>query len=111
MNCIIGIVLGTAFLMIIALYCELIIAGRSEEASSRQNNEGYDSTFWKKQTCPKCKVGKESYELDRHSDTCPYIGCWENGKCPFYVPLDKPQKSFLKTYSKVQSVCMPDKKG
>jgi len=48
--------------------------------------------FWKKQICPKCKVGKESYDLDRHSEMCPYIGCLKDSKCHFYVPLDKDTK-------------------
>lgn len=79
-------------MIIAALYRELTIADRSDEVSNRQNDEGYDNMFWKKKICTKCKVGKESYELDRNSDACPYIGCWKNNKCPFYMPLDKSQK-------------------
>ena len=45
--------------------------------------------FWKKQICPKCKTGKESYELDQYSDICPYIDYWKSGKCPFYKPFPK----------------------
>lgn len=45
--------------------------------------------YLEKQICPKCKVGKESYELDRHSETCPYIEYWKDGKCPFFRPIDK----------------------
>lgn len=33
--------------------------------------------IWKKQICPRCKTGKDSYELDKRSEACPYIGCWK----------------------------------
>ncbi len=51
--------------------------------------------LWEKQICPKCKVGKWSYDLDKHSVACPYIGCWKDGKCQFYVPLGKSSKTSL----------------
>ncbi len=51
----------------------------------------------KKQICPRCKTGKESYELDRHSEVCPYIGCWKNGKCPYFQSVEKTsEKGILK---------------
>ena len=56
------------------------------------SDEQVNKMFIKKQICPKCKVGKESYELDRLSETCPYIGYWKDGKCQFFQPLDKPLK-------------------
>ena len=49
--------------------------------------------IWKKQICPRCKTGKDSYELDKRSEACPYIGCWKNGKCSFYEPLENPSES------------------
>ena len=44
----------------------------------------------KKQLCVSCKTGKESYELDSHSETCPYIYCYNviRNKCRFYKPLE-----------------------
>jgi len=45
------------------------------------------------QICSSCKTGKESYELDKHSEACPYIGCWKDGKCSFYVPLEMPSQT------------------
>lgn len=48
--------------------------------------------YLEKQICPKCKVGKESFELDKHSETCPHIECWEDGKCPFFKPIDDHEK-------------------
>ncbi len=94
MNWIIGIVLGTALVvLVVALYCALIIAGRSDEQANMENNEGADEMFWKKQICPRCKTGKCTYELDPKSEVCPYIGCWKRNKCHFYKPLDKSQKN------------------
>ena len=37
--------------------------------------------------CPNCKTGKESYLLDRLSESCPYIECMQDGKCKFYIPF------------------------
>ena len=45
------------------------------------NNKGGGRMIWKKQICPRCKTGKDSYELDKRSEACPYISCWKNGKC------------------------------
>ena len=48
--------------------------------------------MFKRNLCPKCKTGKYTYELDRRSPVCPYIGCYSGKKCPMYVKLEKPQK-------------------
>ena len=48
--------------------------------------------MFKRKLCPKCKTGKYTYELDRRSPVCPYIGCYSGKKCPMYVKLEKPQK-------------------
>ena len=40
-----------------------------------------------KQLCPNCKTGSESYQLDKQSESCPYIGCLKDGKCNFYEPF------------------------
>ena len=52
-----------------------------------------DRVFENKKICQSCKTGKYFYELDPKSDTCPYIACWEQNKCPFYKPLDKTSKN------------------
>lgn len=46
----------------------------------------------KRELCPKCKTGKYTYELDKRSPMCPYIGCHNGKKCSMYAK-DKPQKS------------------
>ncbi len=51
--------------------------------------------LWKKKMCAICKIGKKSYKLDPHSETCPYIWCWKNGKCQFFMPLDKTTKKCI----------------
>lgn len=52
--------------------------------------------MFKRKLCPKCKTGKYTYELDRRSPVCPYIGCYSGKKCPMYVKLEKPQKGGTK---------------
>ena len=56
--------------------------------------------IWEKQICPRCKTGKDSYELDKRSEACPYISCWKNGKCAFYEPLEKPKKKPFMRFNK-----------
>ena len=51
--------------------------------------------FRKNNLCPKCRIGKESYELDKHSAACPYIVCWKNGKCKYFSPLKKQKTGFF----------------
>jgi len=87
-----GLIIGAAILaIVVALYCALIIAGRSGEQANMENGEGADEMFWTKQICSKCKTGKYTYELDPKSECCPYIGCWRRNTCYFYKPL-KAQK-------------------
>lgn len=62
----------------------MVVSGRSDEQAIKM--------YLEKQICPKCKVGKESFELDKHSETCPHIECWEDGKCPFFKPIDDHEK-------------------
>lgn len=86
----ISIMAGVSF--VIAIYCAMIVAGRSNEQAMYEDNEGADKMFWRRQICPKCKTGRDSYTLDMRSGECPYIDCWNDGKCRFYVPLEKPSK-------------------
>ena len=93
MKLLFGLIIGTAIVvLVIALYSALIIAGRSDEQTNMENNEGDDDVFLKKQICPRCKTGKYTYDLDPKSETCPYIGCWRRNKCSFYKPFDKNSK-------------------
>lgn len=78
--------------IIIAMYCALIIDDFSDKENKSKEN---DELFKKKQLCSKCKIGQESYELDRHSAVCPYISCWRKGKCQFYEPIEKPLKGSI----------------
>ncbi len=88
MKLLFGLIIGTAIaVIVVALYCALIIAGRSDEQIEKD-----DSGFSEKQLCPKCKTGKYTYDLDPKSETCPYIGCLKWNKCPFYKPLEKSSK-------------------
>lgn len=65
-------------------------------------NKGDVNMIWKRQICPRCKTGKESYELDRRSDACPYINCCKKGKCIFLCHLINHQKQvYLKEINQV----------
>ena len=94
MKLLFGLIIGAAILaIVVALYCALIVAGRSDDESEREiNNEEDDDMFFRKQICPRCKTGKYTYDLDPKSETCPYIGCWRRNKCSFYKPFDKNSK-------------------
>ena len=80
---------------VIAMYCAIIVAGRSDEEYNNKdnNNGGDDDMFFKKQICPKCKVGQETYRLDNKSEACPFIHCWKDNKCAAFEPIDKPSKN------------------
>ena len=38
--------------------------------------------------CPKCKVGKESIELDNKSIFCPYIDLHNGDTCKKFSPIE-----------------------
>ncbi len=46
-----------------------------------------------KKLCSNCKTGKDSFEMDKNSGTCPYIYCYEDNTCSFYEPLETEKKS------------------
>ena len=97
---------------VVAMYCAIIVAGRSDEEYSNKdnNNGGDDDMFFKKQLCPKCAVGQRSYELDKHSDICPYIGCLKDGKCHFYEPIKSgSKKGVFNAIKNKRSVTPPPK--
>jgi len=50
--------------------------------------------------CTHCRIGKESYLLDNHSEFCPYIDCLVNGKCSFFSPIEAVVKSDNKNKQK-----------
>ena len=84
--------------IVVAMYCAMVVAGRSDENENNSNNNkgDDDDMFFRKQICPRCKTGKYTYDLDPKSEVCPYIGCWRRNKCHFYKPLNKTsQKGFL----------------
>ena len=96
MKLILGFIIVTAIAaLVIALYCALIIACRYDEYENNgDNNEWDDDMSGKKQICPRCKTGRDAYDLDSKSVMCPNISCWKNGKCRFYVSLEKTSKLY-----------------
>ena len=58
--------------------------------------------MFKRKLCSKCKMGKYTYELDKRSPECPYIGRHRGNDCPMYVKLVKPKKADLEgIYSEI----------
>ena len=104
----IAVLLILAFI-VVAMYCAMVVAGRSDENENNgDNNEGDDDMFLTKQICPRCKTGKYTYDLDPKSETCPYIGCWRRNKCHFYQPLDKePKKGVFSVFKNKRRVTPP----
>lgn len=97
--------------VVVAMYCAMVVAGRSDDNGNDENNGGDDiEMFFKKQICPRCKTGKDSYDLDQHSEACPYIGCWKKGKCSFFEPLDTTsKKGIFSGFKNKRSVTPPRK--
>lgn len=113
MKTVIGIIVGiVAVFSVVAMYCAMVVAGRSDDQAEKENNEGDDiEMLFKKQICPRCKTGKYTYDLDRHSEACPYIGCWKKGKCSFFEPLETtPKKGFFSGFKNKRSVNFPPEK-
>ena len=50
--------------------------------------------MFKKKLCPKCKTGKYTYELDKRSTECPYIGCYRNNRCSMFVRIEPKKDGF-----------------
>lgn len=50
----------------------------------------------KKGICSHCKIGKDSFELDKQSVECPYITCHNGESCPMFKAVEAPgYKGFL----------------
>ncbi len=45
--------------------------------------------------CPGCAVGKKLYSLDKNSPFCPYLYSHNGKSCPFYIPIQRKQKTGL----------------
>ncbi len=76
--------------VVFAMMCAMIIASHSDEDEDClwQDSEKEKNTFVKQQLCTNCKVGKQSYEIDNHSEVCPYISCWKDDTCYYYEPIE-----------------------
>ena len=95
------IILLTLAFIVIAIYCSLVIAGRSDDSKGNNSGGNNGEMFCEKQICPRCKTGKYTYDLDPKSEACPYIGCWRRNKCHFYKPLERKfKKDFFSKHNK-----------
>ena len=58
--------------------------------------------LWKRKAlCPNCRTGKKTYDLDSHSECCPFIHSYHKNGCKFYVPLEQEKKGIIKTIKKM----------
>jgi len=92
--------------IVVAMYSAMIVGSRYDDKKNSNNNQGKDDKFWKKKMCSKCKTGKYTYELDPRSEICPYIGCFEKGKCRFFEPLEKPTKAGRSKLKKEENILL-----
>ena len=98
MKTVIGIIVGiVAVFSVVAMYCAMVVAGRSDDNENNSDNNKGDNCemFLKKQICPRCKTGKYTYDRDPKSECCPYIRCWRHNKCSFYKPFEEHSKTSL----------------
>ncbi len=78
-------------LLVLILVAMEIYSATAKHLRKKQDVRCTDNgikTSHQEQICPKCRVGKESYERDKHSTACPYILCWKDGECQYYVPFN-----------------------
>ena len=45
--------------------------------------------------CSDCKTGRDSYVIDKNSDSCPYYACYTGTFCAYYEPLEKKKKKIF----------------
>ena len=59
-------------------------------STEKKVEKPYEKPIVKKmQMCEKCAVGKANYEIDEHSEVCPFLGGRDGGECGFFKPLEK----------------------
>ena len=84
-------VIFAVVIVIIALYFGDLLLYHLNNKKRKIDNDCDDKLDFSKQICSSCKTGRDTYSLDNHSDTCPYIASCENNKCHYYKPLGKIQ--------------------
>ena len=48
-----------------------------------------ESPSKKEQRCEKCAVGKANYEIDEHSEVCPFLAGRDGKECGFFKPSEE----------------------
>lgn len=81
-----------ALLILVLVAMEVYFMAAKGRKQKAYKEEDKDATSHQRQLCPRCRIGKESYERDRQSTTCPHIFCLKDGKCQYYVPLAREEK-------------------
>ena len=73
------------FLLAIRKIISLLSSAEKNVPEQTQN----ENLPMKSQRCEKCAVGKAIYEIDEHSEVCPYLGGIKGEECGFFKPLEK----------------------
>ena len=63
--------------------------GNKTALPERWSDNMADGKDIEKQICSECETGRNSYKYDKHSEVCPYLNCWKDNKCPFYIPAEQ----------------------
>ena len=80
-------VISIAILVLLALVAVLRIKYlviRKKSLKNKDNAPVVERNYM----CDNCETGKKSYELDSHSDNCPYIASWKGEECRFFKAIE-----------------------
>ncbi len=91
---ILAILLGIGILLfiILTILCAMVLAGRADKGNNEIEAENQKPER-NVSLCPKCKVGQESYALDKQSEACPHLASWKTGKCSYFIPIEPSERA------------------
>lgn len=72
---------------IITIYLLISVVSAISIVNTSHSEKNKETSEKTNLLCSKCIVGQQSYKLDEHSESCPYILCCNNGECSYFKPL------------------------
>ncbi|MBQ3022483.1 MAG: hypothetical protein IJD91_04060 [Clostridia bacterium] len=84
-NTVLIVLLFIIFLLAVKKVINLLFS--TEEKVVEQIDE--ESPSKEKQRCEKCAVGKANYEIDEHSEVCPFLAGRDGKECGFFKPSEE----------------------
>ncbi len=70
---------------VIFFLCRLIAFSEQKKKVERENTEKTLKRIYK---CDNCEIGKRSFEIDKHSENCPYLASWKDEECHFFKEIE-----------------------